>query len=302
MIPVYNRVKYLRQALESVLSQRYGQNDMQIEVVDDCSSHNESEAIVKAICPERISIYRQPRRLGLVGNWNACIERALGRFVHILHDDDFVESGYYREIESLAEKYPDVGLYSTRCFFVDADSIISGITDRVRELERPGRSAVPFFYAVPIQFPGVTVRRTSYEVFGGFRSDLKCLIDCEMWARVTSGHGAVVSTNIRAFYRVSDENESTRVLKTGEAVRDVCRLSEIFSQRYREFSVDVGRANASRLAWELYHKFKSRGDDAAAAANWDMWLQLTPVQHRLARRLSNLTMPYIRRLAFGTRA
>ena len=50
MIPVYNRVKYLRQALESTLSQGYGQDQMQIEVVDDCSANSEAEAIVKEIC------------------------------------------------------------------------------------------------------------------------------------------------------------------------------------------------------------------------------------------------------------
>ena len=47
MIPVYNRVEYLREALESVLSQGYGQDQMQIEVVDDCSLTDEAELIVK---------------------------------------------------------------------------------------------------------------------------------------------------------------------------------------------------------------------------------------------------------------
>ena len=95
MIPVYNRVKYLRQALESILSHAYSRKDMQIEVVDDCSEHNEAESIAKEVCPDRITFYRQPRRMGLVSNWNACIERARGHLIHILHDDDFVASGYY---------------------------------------------------------------------------------------------------------------------------------------------------------------------------------------------------------------
>jgi glycosyltransferase involved in cell wall biosynthesis len=93
MIPVYNRVKYLRQALESVLSQGHRQDEMQIEVVDDCSANNVVEPVVKGICSDMISFYRQPRRVGLVSNWNTCIERARGHLVHILHDDDFVAKG-----------------------------------------------------------------------------------------------------------------------------------------------------------------------------------------------------------------
>ena len=117
MIPVYNRVKYLRQALESVLSQGYGQDEMQIEVVDDCSANSEAEAIVKEIGCDRISFYRQRQRVGFVSNWNTCIERARGHLVHILHDDDFVANGYYEEVNALRNKYPDLGLYGTRSFY-----------------------------------------------------------------------------------------------------------------------------------------------------------------------------------------
>jgi glycosyltransferase involved in cell wall biosynthesis len=62
MVPVYNRAKYLRQALESVLSQGYGRDQMQIEVVDDCSENSEIEAIVKELCCSRIFFYRQRQR------------------------------------------------------------------------------------------------------------------------------------------------------------------------------------------------------------------------------------------------
>src|SRR5262249_23206416 len=94
MIPVYNRTKYLAQALNSVLAQGFDQQEMQVEVVDDCSAEGDSEDVVKAINPKRISFYRQSRRVGMAANWNTCIERARGRLVHILHDDDFVGAGY----------------------------------------------------------------------------------------------------------------------------------------------------------------------------------------------------------------
>jgi glycosyltransferase involved in cell wall biosynthesis len=296
MIPVYNRTSYLAHALNSVLAARHGRHEMQVEVVDDCSTQNDPEAIVKAICPKRISFYRQPRRVGMAANWNTCIERAQGRFVHILHDDDFVTSGYYGEIEALAEKYPGVGLYSTRCFFVDSDSIITGPTDRVPELERPGKSTAPFFYQAPIQCAGVTVRRTSYEAIGGFRTDLRYVADCEMWARVTGSHGAVMSANINACYRMYDETETARLLRTGENIRDICRLNEIFAERYPAFSVKAGRDKVSRMAWQQYQTFKWLGDDAAAAANREVWVQLTPVQRRLVQQFRSRAIPYIRKL------
>jgi glycosyltransferase involved in cell wall biosynthesis len=301
MIPIYNRTTHLEQALRSVLAAGYNENKMQIEVVDDCSTKGISESIVESISPNRISFYRQPHRLGLARNWNTCIERAQGRLVHILHDDDFVADGYYREIEALAEKYPDVGLYSTRCFFIDNDSIIVGVTNRVLELERPGKSIAAFLYQTPIECASVTVRRTAYEALGGFRLDLGYATDCEMWARVTGELGAVVSTNIMAFRRMSEETETTRVKKTAQAIADIHHLNAIFSRRYREFSVDTGRARVSNMAWEHYRRYRLLGDNTAADANWRMWVQLTPVQHRLARRFSSRIMPFIRKLVIGAR-
>ena len=38
MIPVYNAGNYLKETLESVLSQALPEGEMQIEVVDDCST------------------------------------------------------------------------------------------------------------------------------------------------------------------------------------------------------------------------------------------------------------------------
>ena len=99
MIPVYDRTKYLAQALNSVLAAGIGPQKMQIEVVDDCSTQNDLGAIVKAICPGRISFYRQPHRVGMAANWNTCIERAQGQLVHILHDDDYVEPTFYSQFE-----------------------------------------------------------------------------------------------------------------------------------------------------------------------------------------------------------
>ena len=222
MIPVYNRTKYLSQALDSVLSQGFDDREMQIEVIDNYSTEGNIEDFIKERYAN-ISFYRQPQRVGMAGNWNTCIQRAKGLLVHILHDDDFVADGYYAEIAELADKHPEVGLYATRSFFVDEQSIITAVAERVPELEQPAKVTEPFFYRTPIQCAAVTVRRTAYEALGGFRVDLGYVTDCEMWARVTSSHGAIVSPKLLASYRLDDDNETHRVLRSAQGVLDICR-------------------------------------------------------------------------------
>ena len=296
MIPVYNCTKYVSQALDSVLSQGFDDREMQIEVIDNCSTEGNIEDFMKERYAN-ISFYRQPQRVGMAANWNTCIERAKGLLVHILHHDDFVAKGYYAEIATLAEKYPEVGLYATRSYFVDQQSIITGVTDRVHELEQPAKDTEPFFYSTPIQCAGVTVRRSAYEALGGFRLDLGYVTDCEMWARVTGCHGAIVSSNVSAFYRWGDGTETHRLSRTAEVVKNICRLNDIFARRYPSFSTERGRARVSAIAWGQYLKFKSLGDEEAAAANRDMWVRLTPASERIVTQVEVLAKSAFRKLA-----
>ena len=59
MIPTYNCAGYLRETLACVLAQDPGPDQMQIEVVDDCST-DDPQAIVDELAPDRVSFHRQP--------------------------------------------------------------------------------------------------------------------------------------------------------------------------------------------------------------------------------------------------
>ena len=86
MIPIYNcRDDYLRETLGSVLRQDPGIADMQIEVLDNCSTTGDPQAVVREMGGGRIAFHRHTHNLGIAGNFNACIERARGHWIHILH-------------------------------------------------------------------------------------------------------------------------------------------------------------------------------------------------------------------------
>src|SRR5436190_1477063 len=96
MIPVYNRVTWLEQALRSVVNQFRNDAHVQIEVVDDCSSDKpDLQNVVDRVGDKRVSVHRNAHRLGMVGNWNECVNRSRGQWVHLLHDDDYVLPGFY---------------------------------------------------------------------------------------------------------------------------------------------------------------------------------------------------------------
>ena len=57
MIPTYNRTTFLERTLESVLSQDPGPEEMQIEVVDDASTLDDPESLVRRVGGGRVSFF-----------------------------------------------------------------------------------------------------------------------------------------------------------------------------------------------------------------------------------------------------
>jgi glycosyltransferase involved in cell wall biosynthesis len=271
---------------------------MEIEVVDHCSTEGDPEALVKAVCGSRVAFYRRPKNEGAVANFNACIQRSRGRLIHILHSDDYVLPGFYAEIERLAEAHPNAALLATRCFFVDENEIITGVTTRVPELESGGRSVEGLYYETPMQFPGVVIRREFYEAHGGYMPSLVYSCDREMWARAVSSEGGVISTNVLASYRESASNETAAVTRSGENVRDLLRLAEVFRKRYPGFSSDRARQIAAYMALRQARRFRAINDLDSAQRNWDLWLENCSWLDRLKEGVR----PWVRRVFGGDRA
>lgn len=294
MIPTYNCAHYLRQTLSSVLAQDPGSEHMQIEVVDDCSS-DDPHAVVTEIGKGRVEFFRKTRNEGAVQNFNTCIERSAGHLVHILHGDDWVGAGYYRTIAQLAAKHPDLGLYGVRSFFVDENSVITSVAERLPSLEQPSRLPNVFYYACPLEWAGITVRRSAYEALGGFRPALIHTADRDAWARIISQHGGLVSSEVQSYYRMFAANHTSQMVRKAENIRDMCRLHQIFAMRYPGFCEPLARSLAAELAWNQGRAFQKAGDVAAANENMQVWRELTDVRQRFARHLKETAKPLLRK-------
>jgi len=298
MIPTYNSGKWLGHTLKSVMAQDCGRERMQIEVVDNCSTEDDPEALVRAVCRSRVAFYRRPKNEGAIANFNACIQRSHGRLIHILHSDDYVLPGFYAEIERLAEAHPKAALLATRCFFVDENEIIAGVTTRIPELENGGRSTERLYYETPMQFPGVVIRREFYEAHGGYMPLLVHTCDREMWARAVSSEGGVISTNVLACYRQSASNETATVVRSGENVRDFLRLAEVFRKRYPGFSSHRARQIAAHAALRQASRFSALNDTDSAESNWRLWVENCSWLDRLKESVRS----WVRRVFGGDRA
>lgn len=281
MIPTFNCAQYLRQTLESVLSQDKGLDQMQITVIDDVSTSDDPEAVVVEVGRGRIEFYRKDRNEGAVANFNTCLERSRGQLVHILHGDDYVLPGFYDRIQQLSSQHPNAGLLASRSFVVDEKNLILGVTPLLAELNTPTRDQKNFHLKNPLQFPGVVVRRASYEAHGGFNPRLSHTADWEMWSRIIGNDGGVVLGDVLACYREFAGNDTSRLRRTADNLRDRRRCYNILAERCDGFETKNALKYLQSVALWQAEEFADKGDVKAYCANLDFWSEITPLWRRL---------------------
>jgi GT2 family glycosyltransferase len=233
MIPTYNCARYLEETLASVLTQDPGPERMQIEVVDDCSTTDDPEAVVRALGRGRVEFHRQPGNVGHTRNFDTCIRRARGRLVHLLHGDDLVLPGFYRVMEEAFAADPGIGAAFCRVRVVDQDGRTRFEMPALRaESGRVERAPRVMAVEQPVETPAIVVRREVYEALGGFDRRLRsCGEDLEMWVRIAARYPVRYEAEILALYRTHSRSLSGASFRTGQNVRDMrlaieaCRAS-----------------------------------------------------------------------------
>ncbi|QNK77416.1 glycosyltransferase family 2 protein [Winogradskyella sp. PAMC22761] len=109
-IPVYNREKFIKAALKSVLNQTY--QNFEIIVVDDGSSDN-SVTIIKSIKDTRIKLFKNAVNKGVVFTRNVGLEKASGDFIAVLDSDDTWEANKLQKQIDFFKVNPDYGICGT---------------------------------------------------------------------------------------------------------------------------------------------------------------------------------------------
>jgi glycosyltransferase involved in cell wall biosynthesis len=160
---------------------------MQIAVIDDCSNNHTASEVTRRLGAGRVTFHRESENRGLANNWNRCVERARGHWVHILHQDDIVLPGFYERLYSGIVRNPHIGLAFSRFAIIEATGHRSGLGP----LERPAPGVLDGWLervgtGLRLECPAAVVKRETYERLGGFNPGLTSALDFEMWVRIAA--------------------------------------------------------------------------------------------------------------------
>src|SRR5687768_7682840 len=111
LIPTFNYGRYLDEAIQSALQQTF--RDFELIIVDNNSTDNTKEMISQYLSDERIRYYRNETNIGLVNNFNRCLELATAPYIKFLLADDILHPELLEMFVQILDEYETVALVTS---------------------------------------------------------------------------------------------------------------------------------------------------------------------------------------------
>jgi GT2 family glycosyltransferase len=125
-IPVHNRERYIRVAVNSILAQTF--DDFELLVVDDGSTDATMEVLERFSDP-RLRVVSNPGNRGIPYTRNRGLELARGEYIALLDSDDHAYPHRLRRQVTYLDRHPGIAQVGSWCSFMDADG---AMLERVR--------------------------------------------------------------------------------------------------------------------------------------------------------------------------
>lgn len=222
----YNNVRFLPEAIESVLAQTY--RNFEFFIVDDGSTDNSSEVIKTYLEKDsRIHYIQNERNLGQSLTRNIAIELASGKYVVIVDSDDICLPNRLERQVLFMENNSEIGVLGTGFYTFTAN----------KNQYKPGyvQSDGLRNGKVWVHNPTCMIRKSVYESFGYYDPKFDNAEDVELYFRWFSNGVKFHNLDERLLkYRVSHGNNVSDVRKKQQVWKAfVINILAIFKHRIR---------------------------------------------------------------------
>src|ERR1700674_4427920 len=209
----YNYAQYLPACLDSILGQTF--TDFELIVIDDCSTDKSREVLLPYAEDQRVRIIEHTENRGYVPSLIEGVEHSRGDALMVISADDLVidPEAFARQLGVLDRAptvafcfsaYRTVTAEGTLVSLIEApledEAIMSGEAFLAADLPRTGMHVLP---------SGTIIRRSAYELAGGYRRDLRYAVDFAIWGMLALEGDVAYRASPLYGYRLHNRQMST---------------------------------------------------------------------------------------------
>jgi len=273
-IPTYNYASFIAETIESILSQNF--TDYELLIVDDNSTDNTVSVVEPYVRRDpRIRFIVNPSNLGMVENWNYCLNLAEGEYIKYVFGDDLLASpDAIGRMASLLDADSSVSLVcSARNFINDRSEVINMVSRFEKTGVLHGTDVINLCLIRQgnlIGEPTVVMFRKE-QASRGFRLNYRQIVDLEMWFHLLEqGAFAYIKEPLCSF-RIHERQQTVKNRENLSDLNDVFYLLDDylhkeyitlspFMKKYMKYDHLYG-------IWKLYKKRKISREAAADLIN-----------------------------------
>lgn len=218
VMPVYNSEQFIKQAVESLLSQSF--DDFELIIVDDGSTDGSAE-MISGFRDERIRLLENEAKRGIVFSRNRGLAEAKGKFIAPFDSDDVaMPEKFVKQIDYL-KKHSEIGMIGSWAVIIDQTGQPTGkkwkLNARMKHIP-----AIMLFRNYFVQ-SAVVLRR---EVIprGGYTCGFDIIDDYKMWWDILKKSGGWNYPEYLVKYRIHKssvtQSDRNRMLERERRIYD----------------------------------------------------------------------------------
>lgn len=222
LMTAYNREKYIKQAVESVLVQTY--NNWELIILDDCSK-DKTYTIAKNLATKdsRIKVFKNEQNLGQFKNRNKVVGYAEGVYLKYLDSDDLLYPFAIEQLVYYMELHPEAG-YGLCSIEQDPNQMFPLLLTPQKAYEYHYIKKQKIFYRAPLSS---IIRKSAFYEAGGFPHEAVSG-DFAMWHNLSLTFSVVLMPLGFVWYRVHNEQEMQKTRDNTLVQFEYFKVAEYF--------------------------------------------------------------------------
>lgn len=188
-IPTHNNSRYLNQAINSVLNQKF--SDWELIVIDDGSTDNTRDILRAYENNHKIKIIYQENK-GLTITNNIALRISNGEYIIRLDGDDYLDENTLLVLSNILDKHPEIGLVYPDWYNITEDG-------EIVDIERRNKVDETVLFDIPAHGACTMIRKSCLIELGGYNEQIHCQDGYDLWIRFI-GKYKVYNVNCPLFY------------------------------------------------------------------------------------------------------
>ncbi|MFN3405705.1 MAG: glycosyltransferase [Cytophagaceae bacterium] len=267
VMPVYNGEKYLKEAINSILSQSYQEFEL---IISDDNSKDNSLEVVRSFSDNRIKIISNlNNKKGIFSNLNYAIACSKGKFIQIFCQDDLMMPFFLEKQVTCFNKFPEAGMVFSNKYSVKHNlEIIENSEDKIKKNnlipeylgKKEGLKFFLSFGCLPGNLSPVMLRRETIKVIGSFDESFRYVGDFDYWIRTNMKFPIIFQKQPALLIRDHSE-KSSKILNLDYIViqEEIPIYEKILQEAYSGKSRDLAIAYIVNKRGSQYAQWLLRG-------------------------------------------